>query len=75
MYGWSTWSTESILFTSDVPLGTTTITMTRINMNIKISWSKPFENYNALDIYRLYIRSVDGIEWNLEESNCNASLP
>ncbi len=75
IYGWGIWSPESTLFTSDVPLGTLSITMTIVNMNIKISWAKPFENYNSLDKYRLYIRDTTGIAWNLEENSCNASLP
>jgi|NOAtaT_7_FD_contig_61_2324145_length_2430_multi_2_in_0_out_0_2 hypothetical protein len=75
IYGWGNWSPEATLFTSDVPLGTLSITMTVVNMNIKISWAKPFENYNALDKYRLYVRDTTGNKWNLEEENCDASQP
>jgi hypothetical protein len=75
IYDWGIWSPEATLFTSDVPLGTLSITMTITNMNIKISWAKPFENYNSLDKYRLYVRDTTGIDWNLEEASCDASLP
>lgn len=75
IYGWGAWSPEATLFTSDVPLGPATITMTTVHMSIKVSWAKPFENYNAIDKYRIYIRDTTGLEWNLDEINCNGMVP
>jgi len=75
IYGWGIWSQETTLFTSDVPLGTTSITMTVVHMSIKISWTKPFENYNPIDKYRIYIRDTTGLEWNLDGLNCNGTVP
>ncbi len=75
IHGWGVWSPEATLFTSDVPLGPATISMTTVHMSIKISWAKPFENYNAIDKYRIYIRDTTGTEWNLDEVNCNGAVP
>lgn len=75
IYGWGIWSPEATLFTSDVPLGTTSITMLEINMDIKISWTKPFENYNSIDMYRIYIQDSTGTAWNLDEVHCNGAEP
>lgn len=74
IFGWSAWSQEATFFTSGAPLGPTTITMQIINLNIKISWSFPFENYAPLNAYRLEVKDYFGLTYN-EAAACDGTVP
>ncbi len=75
IYGRGPFSSEVTFQTSDVPLGTTSITMTIQNLNVKVAWDLPFANYLPIDAYRIYVRDTTGNSYNLEDTNCDGSKP
>jgi hypothetical protein len=75
IYGWGEFSTEATFFTSDVPLGSSGITMQIVNMNVEVSWTLPFSNYDPIDSYRIKVLDSTGNQYHLIETYCNGNLP
>lgn len=71
IYGWGAFSDEVTFFTSDVPLGSTSITTQIFNMNVRISWVLPFANYMPIDGYLIEIRDTTGTTYNAASLYCN----
>jgi hypothetical protein len=75
IYGWGAFSEETTLYTSGVPLGPTSITMQTVNLNVKISWSLPFDNYMPITGYRLEVRDSLGVSYNEISQYCDGTKP
>jgi hypothetical protein len=45
------------------------------NLNVRIFWALPFNNYMPIDAYKIFILDTTGLVYNLDQADCDGSLP
>lgn len=72
-FGWGSFSPIATFSTSDVPGAPTSVKTAYNNMNIKISWVAPNNNYLTIDEYAISIRDTTGLVYNTDSTYCDGS--
>jgi hypothetical protein len=74
VHGWGPYSPEGIIYATSVPAQPATVTTSAATDNIKIEWTTPFNNYEALDAYRVSIKTSSG-SFQTETTYCDGASP
>lgn len=72
VHGWGPYSPEAIIYATSQPSQPAAVTTAAANENILISWTTPFNNYEALDAYRVSIKTSSGT-FETETTHCDGS--
>ena len=63
IYGFSLYSPVVEIFCAKVPAVIVTPTLSYVGKNVKIVWTAPDNNFNAIKGYKVEILQADGVTW------------
>ena len=73
MHGWGDWSDPTIVLSTGVP-DQPDPPLTEINnIYVRISWTDPSHNFEAIDQYKILLRHVDETSFSEETEHCDGS--
>mmetsp|Transcript_33988 Transcript_33988/g.25077 ORF Transcript_33988/g.25077 Transcript_33988/m.25077 type:complete len:85 (+) Transcript_33988:155-409(+) len=58
-YGFGDWSSTTDIVASDIPDAPSAPTVAINNLNVRITWSEPGDNFEAIDYYSILILASD----------------
>jgi hypothetical protein len=73
LHGWGDWSDPTIVLSTGVP-DQPDPPLTEINnIYVRISWTDPSHNFEAIDQYKILLRHVDETSFSEETEHCDGS--
>ena len=73
LHGWGDWSDTTIILSTGVPDQPAQPVTAISNIYVRVTWTDPDHNFEAIDAYRILLRHSDGTSYSEELENCDGS--